>query len=146
VLTLLRNAVRTEQERALRYGVELILEEDAHLPPVSVDQVQIGMVLHNLLANSIEAIRDAGSSVRKISLSAAAARDNMVAVTVTDSGPGLSSGDVEQLFRPFSSTKTYGLGLGLSMSRSIVEAHGGHLLFVPGAGGSSFRVTLPVAP
>ena len=77
--------------------------------------------------------------------SAALATDNTIALLVTDSGPGLNPTEIDQLFRPFSSSKSDGLGLGLSMSRSIVLAQSGSLQFLPGPGGACFRITLPVS-
>ena len=146
VAKLLRTATEFIQERAARHGIAMVVDAGADLPAVSVDRMQIETVLHNLLANAVEAIRDAaGSSERLIHLRAAAAANDMVAITVQDSGPGLSETEAKNLFHPFSSSKSYGLGLGLSMSRSIVAAHGGSLEIVPGKGGCCFRFTLPRA-
>ena len=145
VATLMRDAAQAVRERAARHGVYLVLDAGIDLPPLSVDPVQIGTALHNLLTNAIDAIRDAKSGNRWIKLSAAPATDNMIALLVTDSGPGLNPTEIEQLFRPFSTSKSYGLGLGLSMSRSIVLAQGGDLQFLPGPGGACFRITLPVS-
>lgn len=143
--TILRSTADNIRERAARHGVDLIVREVPGLPRVLVDQVQIGTALHNLLSNAIDAIRDAECRIRRIGLSAEAAADNMVAISVTDTGPGMSAREVEQLFKPFSSSKSYGLGLGLSMSRSIVEGQGGSLQFIPGDSGSCFRITLPAS-
>jgi len=146
VAKLLRTATQFIQERAERHGIAMVVDAGVDLPPVSVDRMQIETVLHNLLANAVEAIRDAGgSSERLIRLRAAAAANEMVEITVQDSGPGLSETEAKHLFHPFTSSKSYGLGLGLSMSRSIVAAHGGNLEIVPGKGGCCFRFTLPCA-
>ena len=69
----------------------------------------------------------------------------LMRVTVRDSGPGLDKGVLAQLFQPFVTTKEKGMGLGLSICRSIVEAHGGRLWLEPGAGGATFAFTVPVA-
>jgi two-component system sensor kinase FixL len=145
VSQLMDDAVQTIKERATRQGITVSLDVDAHLPEVSVDRTQIETVLHNLLVNAIDAIRDANSDVRRINLSAAAAPDDMIEVCVRDSGPGMNAAEIQHVFNPFSSSKTYGLGLGLSMSRSIVAAHGGSLDVISGASGCCFRITLPIA-
>jgi two-component system sensor kinase FixL len=145
VSQLMDDAVQTIKERATSQEITVSLDVDAHLPGVSVDRTQIETVLHNLLVNAIEAIRDANSVVRRINLSAMTAPGDMIEVCIRDTGPGMNVAEIQQVFNPFSSSKTYGLGLGLSMSRSIVVAHGGSLDVVSDGSGCCFRITLPTA-
>jgi two-component system sensor kinase FixL len=115
------------------------------LPPVYADPIQIEQVLLNLLRNGIEEMARAGSAERNIQLSARAAEDGMIEFAVADSGPGIPAGLEVRIFTPFVTSKETGMGLGLSLSRSIVESHGGRLWFVaraPGTG-AEFRFTLP---
>ena len=109
-----------------------------------IDKVQIQQVLVNLLRNAVEAMEEA-SVRRELEIEAAAAVDGMVAISVIDSGPGIASEVAERLFQPFVTTKTQGMGVGLSICRSIIEAHGGRLWMEPNPrGGTVFRFTVPV--
>lgn len=106
-----------------------------------VDRVQIQQVLLNLLRNAIEAMQD--SARRQILISTNPAEGVMLAVSVADTGPGLAADVASKLFQPFVTTKAQGMGIGLSLSRTIVEAHGGQISAGPNpAGGSIFRFTL----
>ena len=112
------------------------------LPLVNVDRVQIEQVLVNLLRNAVDAI--AASPKREITISTCATGDDAVEVSVADTGPGVSHDVAGRLFMPFMTTKPGGMGIGLSISRSIVEAHGGKIETVPNpSGGAIFRFTLP---
>ena len=111
---------------------------------VLADRVQIQQVLVNLVRNAAEAMAE--SERRELTIRARDVSDGMVEIAVSDTGKGLPEGVREHLFRPFFTTKESGMGVGLSISRSIVEAHGGHLLAEPNAsGGATFRFTLPSA-
>jgi two-component system, LuxR family, sensor histidine kinase TtrS len=113
------------------------------LPAVDADQLQIEEVLLNLLQNAVDAVE--GMPQRRVSVRAASG-NGVVEVTVADTGPGLDELTMSQLFNPFFTTKPQGLGLGLSLSRSIIEAHGGRLWAenLP-QGGTQFRFNLPIA-
>jgi two-component system, LuxR family, sensor kinase FixL len=125
-------------------GVLVRMELSPDLPPVLVDRIQIQQVVLNLIRNSIEAL--SGAERRELIIRTSAANDRMVEVDVADTGPGLDEKVMKQLFQPFVTTKAKGMGLGLSISRSIIDAHGGRLWAAPGAGaGVSFRFTLPAA-
>lgn len=123
-------------------GVRTVFDFAPGAATVMVDQVQIQQVLINLMRNAIEAMRD--SERRELTVRAAPGEDAMVAVEVSDTGPGISDEVGAQLFKPFVTTKSNGMGIGLSISRRIVEAHGGELsLAGNGEDGVTFRFTLP---
>jgi len=114
------------------------------LPPVFIDRVQIQQVMINLLRNALEAMQSA--SRRELSVSTSQDGDEHVRVSVADTGPGLSAEIAATLFQPFMTTKDQGLGIGLSICRSIVESHGGRLWTAPNEGGGAvFHFRLPVA-
>jgi two-component system, LuxR family, sensor kinase FixL len=125
-------------------SIHLKTEIGSHLPHVLVDRVQIQQVLVNLMRNAIEAMQDSPS--RALSLSAFARDGNMVEIALADSGPGLSAEVAGRLFEPFVSTKEKGMGVGLSICRSIIAQHGGQIWAEANpAGGTIFRFTLPAA-
>jgi two-component system, LuxR family, sensor kinase FixL len=123
-------------------GVTTRLTLHPDLPPVSMDKVQIQQVLLNLIRNALEAMAD---SDERVLILDAAAVDSELTVRVSDTGPGLPDKVVKNLFRPFVTTKSRGMGVGLSICRSIIEAHGGRISASarPG-GGTIFAFTLPL--
>jgi len=122
-------------------GVHVRFQFDPTIDLVLADRVQIQQVLLNLIRNAIEAME--GSPKRELVLSTAAAADDMVAISVADTGSGIAPEMASQLFQPFVTTKRHGMGVGLSISRTIVEAHGGQIGVEPNpAGGTIFRFTL----
>jgi signal transduction histidine kinase len=127
-----------------RQGVEVQARIARDLPPVSVDAVQIEQVLVNLLRNSAEALSDAGRHDGRIVVKAARQGES-IAIEVRDNGPGFDLGVAERAAAPFTTTKSEGLGLGLSLARSIVEAHGGSLSIESSSFGASVSFTLPRA-
>jgi len=134
---------RAWHERARRNGVDLLIDIPRDLPRVFADPTQIGIVLHNLVTNALDAVEATGPGT--VVVTAAVEPGSAVRVTVADSGPGLSTAVSHGLFRPFSTTKADGLGLGLAISRSIVEQHGGRLFAdeqVAGEG-ARFHLVLP---
>jgi signal transduction histidine kinase len=130
-----------------REGVEIRFALGGELPRVVADRVQIVQVLLNLLRNSFEAMRTAGTAQKTVTISAVrGASDSTVEFAVSDSGPGIPPDVAAGLFVPFTSNKTQGMGLGLTINRSIVEAHGGRLWHTASASqGAEFRFTLRVA-
>lgn len=125
-------------------GILVRLELSSELPPVLVDRIQIQQVLVNLIRNSVEALSTAPR--RELTIKTYKSNGEMVEVAVADSGPGLDEAVAKQLFQPFITTKARGMGLGLSISRSIIDAHGGRLWAVPvPQSGVSFQFTLPAA-
>lgn len=129
---------------AQEYSVRAIFELDAELPPVLIDKVQIQQVVINLVRNAVEAL--VAVAVRTVTISTALRTDETVEVRVADTGPGLAPEVLAHLFQPFVTTKERGMGVGLSISRSIIDNHGGRLLASENAGGGTiFSFTLPIA-
>ncbi|HET8745439.1 MAG TPA: ATP-binding protein [Ramlibacter sp.] len=142
--TLLAEAERSQASRAEGLGVRLEWSCDPQLAPVWLDPVQIGVVLRNLLANAIDAASEArAAAAAGRSVAVHATREgNEVVVSVTDSAAGLTSEEVDRVFESRRSEKPGGMGIGLAISRSIVEAHGGRLWAEAGPGGK-FHFSLP---
>ncbi|MEW5727422.1 MAG: ATP-binding protein [Pseudomonadota bacterium] len=141
-----REALDLVDPLARRHGVAIDLKAAAALPPVMADGVQVLQVLVNLVSNAVLAIADADSPERVVFVDARSQDPATVLVEVSDTGPGLAGEAVETIFEPFVSTRPDGIGVGLAISRAIVEAHGGRLWHddpVPGRG-ATFRFTLPV--
>ncbi|HWX47021.1 MAG TPA: PAS domain S-box protein [Roseomonas sp.] len=133
---------------ARQHGVQVAFHLAPDLPPVLVDRIQIQQVLLNLIRNAIEAmVEEEDQPRRALSVTAAPRGAEEVELAIVDTGPGLAPVVAGRLFEPFISTKPGGMGVGLSICRSIVEAHGGRLWAEPNAGGGTvFRFTLPAAP
>ncbi|MFO1352674.1 MAG: MASE1 domain-containing protein [Gammaproteobacteria bacterium] len=140
---LIQTAVKPSWSRLERHQIALSVECPTALPPVIADRVQIEIALHNLIANAIDAICSISAVRREIRIQAAPVAPGHVQVTIRDSGPGIAEGNTLTIFEPFTTAKTEGMGLGLAMSRSIIEAHGGRLWAVADASGGVFHVTLP---
>jgi two-component system sensor kinase FixL len=125
-------------------GVHVTLDLDRGMTPVMMDGVQIQQVVLNLVRNAVEAIETAERRELQVATRMAG---NTAEITVADSGPGIAPELAERLFQPFATTKKTGMGLGLSISRDIIEAHEGGLTVAPRpSGGTVFRVSLPIAP
>lgn len=123
-------------------GIVSRLDLHPDVSTVVADRVQIQQVLVNLIRNAVDAMH--ASPRREITISAHPAPEGMVEIGVSDTGPGLSPEVADRLFQPFVTTKETGMGVGLSISRTIVEAHGGKLWVEDNAdGGAFFRLTLP---
>ena len=127
-------------------SVTLDLDLDESLPEIEADAVQIQQVVINIVKNAIEAIRTVHGGSRRIDIETMRIGSNTVKVTVSDTGPGLPPEIAADLFEPFVTTKEDGMGIGLSICRSTVQAHGGELTAAarPG-GGTVFRFTLPIS-
>jgi C4-dicarboxylate-specific signal transduction histidine kinase len=125
-------------------SVRMRLSED--LPFIKGDRVQLQQVVLNLVINAIDAM-SAIDGLRELTISTAMKESAAVLVTVRDSGPGVAPEHVERLFEPFYTTKASGMGMGLSISRTIIEAHGGRLwASATLAHGAVFQFTVPVRP
>jgi signal transduction histidine kinase len=143
---LVNEVVRLAAAEARQNGVELDTRLETTLPVVLADSIQIQQVLLNLVRNAIEAIAMSGAEERRIQLATRATEDGMIEIAVADSGPGLDGADLEKVFEPFYTTKPEGIGIGLALSRSIADAHGGRLWATANTGpGVTFRLTLPTA-
>ncbi len=136
---------RVEKDGFDATRLQVDLEPD--LKPVMANRLQVEKVLINLVENSIEAMRDAGVDTQTIAVTVRTGADAAMAqVTVTDKGPGIDRETLRRIFDPFFTTKPKGLGMGLAISRTIIEAHGGQLWVdsEPGTG-ATFHFTLPFA-
>ena len=126
---------------AREQGVEPTFDLDPYASPVLVDKVQIQQVLINLIRNAVEAM--AHSPTRKLTVSTMSAPPDFIRVIVADTGPGVAPHVAEQLFTAFVTTKADGMGLGLSICRTIIEANGGRIWMEPrSGGGTEFHFTL----
>jgi PAS domain S-box-containing protein len=115
------------------------------LPPVLGDRIELQQVVLNLLVNALDAMNDCPVPERVVSVGAARNGQDAVEVAVRDRGTGVSTGDLERVFEPFRTTKRHGLGIGLSISRTIITAHGGRLWAENNPDrGATFRFTIPV--
>lgn len=125
--------------------VKAKLEAGARIPKLRVDAVQIQQVLVNLIQNAIDAMRDVPADRRRLTISTIPSIGQVI-VRVTDSGPGIAPENLEHVFESFFSTKDHGLGMGLNISRSIVESHGGSLTAsnAPDGAGAVFEFVLPI--
>jgi signal transduction histidine kinase len=132
------------EARAHNVKLETVLAAD--LPRIAVDRIQIEQVITNLVKNAMEATWDLSPEQRHVTLRTEMNEDKMLQVSVIDTGKGIKVEELNQVFEPFYTTKQSGMGLGLSISRSIVEVHGGRLEAVTNAHkGMTFRFSLPVA-
>jgi PAS domain S-box-containing protein len=138
----IRNVLDLLRTRLRDAGVQLELELDESLPVIEADKVQVQQVLVNLVLNAVDAMLEAGPRRRVLSVQSRSS-DNGVLVIVRDTGSGLPGSDAEQVFEPFYTTKSDGIGIGLAISRSIVEAHGGAIWASAEGTGATFSFTLP---
>jgi len=123
-------------------GVRALFDFNSDLPPVWIDKIQVQQVVMNLVRNAIEAMSE--SKHRQLTISTALVDDRMVEVSIVDTGPGLPADVAARLFQPFTTTKDKGMGLGLSISRSIIDNMGGRLQAKPNPdGGLIFVFSLP---
>ncbi len=140
----IREAVALTHSELRRNGISLRTQLTDGLPLVPGDRVQLQQVLVNLIVNAIEAL-SVGDGMRELTIVSDEAPSNYVFVEVQDTGPGLDAADLDRLFQSFYTTKPDGMGMGLAISRSIVEAHGGRLSAAPNEPrGAILRFTLPV--
>jgi C4-dicarboxylate-specific signal transduction histidine kinase len=131
------------RDEAVRYNISVRTELAADLPQIVGDRVQLQQVAMNLIVNSIEAMKDF-EGTRELLIQSQRAEHAQVLVSVSDTGPGFSPELAEQIFDPFFTTKLHGTGMGLRISRSIIESHGGRLRAVGSPGhGATFHVNLP---
>jgi PAS domain S-box-containing protein len=140
----IREVIALTRGEATRHHVSIYAELDREVPDVEGDRVQLQQVMLNLLINAVEAMKDCRDGTRELTIATWAQGDGSVRVSIADTGPGIDGVDTERLFEPFYSTKAAGMGMGLSICRSIVEAHGGTLqVFANEPRGAVFEFELP---
>jgi two-component system sensor kinase FixL len=126
---------------AKEQGVRVTFQFDPDAPYVLADRIQVQQVLLNLIRNAIEAMQE--SPLRELKIGTSLVDDGHVELTVEDTGPGLAPEVAAQLFQPFVTTKKHGMGVGLSICRTIVESHGGKIWADSKQGeGTTFHFTL----
>ncbi len=139
----LANLLRTD---AREHNSELQLELAEPMPLVMADPIQVQQIILNLAHNGIEAMDDCGSVSRCLSIHTSGQSNGVIEVAVRDRGVGIPSDSLDRIFDPFFTTKPQGLGMGLAISRTIVEAHGGRLWATSDVSdGTVFHFTLPLA-
>jgi len=127
----------------MRCSISLRTELSGDLPQVMGDRVQLQQVLMNLMINGIEAMKDVDGT-RELAIKSQRADHEQVLVSVSDTGVGLPPHQTDQIFNAFFTTKPHGTGMGLRISRSIIESHGGRLWAADNSPrGASFLLTLP---
>jgi C4-dicarboxylate-specific signal transduction histidine kinase len=124
-------------------GIVLKLVQTRGLPYVTVDRVQLQQVVINLIKNAIDAMTGISDRERRLQIRTETDHSGGVMITVEDSGIGLKQDNLDKIFAPFFTTKTQGMGMGLSICRSIIEAHGGKLSAATKPQGAAFEITLP---
>ena len=125
-------------------GIPLTIDVAKDLPKISVDAIQIQQVILNLIRNGIDVMVNMDRYGKGILVSVSKFEDNQVRIAVADYGSGITKEAEEHIFLPFFTTKSAGMGLGLSICRSIIESHGGVLSFTKNpSGGTTFYFTLP---
>ena len=141
--SLVEDTIRLVANEALLHSVTIEFFPTPALPVVYGDAVQIQQVILNLLANAITAAANGGDPTRKVTVRTSVATATYVETSVHDSGKGIAEADLDRIFQPFFTTKVGGLGMGLAISRTIIDAHGGRLIVEnDSAGGATFRVHL----
>jgi C4-dicarboxylate-specific signal transduction histidine kinase len=134
------NVLRTEIEKL---AVDLHIDLACDIPPITGDRIQLQQVFANLITNSLESLAQVCDRPRQIWITATATAASIV-FTIRDNGPGFADGIHERLFDSFVTTKSSGMGMGLSICRTVVEAHGGTLTATPGSpSGALFTISLP---
>ncbi|MGZ5052385.1 MAG: two-component system sensor histidine kinase NtrB [Methylobacter sp.] len=143
---LIRNAVELYMAELKQNDIRVIFDLENNLPQIAVDQIQIEQVILNLIRNGVDVLRNMPvSQKRHITIRSELTPNNEIQVTVKDNGPGLDEEQQKKVLMPFYTTKAEGMGMGLSISRSLIEAHEGSLYFnSKPRKGSTFYFTLPI--
>jgi signal transduction histidine kinase len=142
----IREVIELARGEAVKNGVSVQMKLAEQPPPIRGDQVQLQQVMLNLIINAVEAMSLQAAGARDLLIHTAKTKSGGVLVAVCDSGPGVDPANLERIFDAFFSTKADGLGMGLSICRAIIEAHGGRLSATRGAArGTILQFTLPAA-
>lgn len=139
----IREVVALMRHQLLRKSIELFFDLAITLPPVLGDRVQLQQVILNLMVNAVDALDQTEAGARELLLRSARGDDGTTLVSVCDSGPGIAAEHLAQIFDALFTTKPDGMGIGLAISRSIIEAHGGRIWADPAAEGAAFHFSLP---
>ncbi len=144
--TLITDCINLCADGLKQNNIMLTLELDEHLPIINIDHIQIEQVLINLIRNSIDALSDKPEKTqRQITIQSCLTTANEIQVRIKDNGPGIDEDQQQKILMPFHTTKAEGMGMGLSISRSLIEAHNGRLHFNSQPGkGTTFYFTLPI--
>jgi two-component system sensor histidine kinase TtrS len=143
---LICDAVRLSELDSARHGVEVDLHLSGVMPQVFIDPLQIQQVMVNLIRNAIEATLETPGSKKCVAVQASSLEKDRIKVSIVDNGHGLLAESVDHLFQPFFTTKTNGLGMGLSLCHRIIQAHGGELSAQANDDrGMTFSLVLPVS-
>jgi signal transduction histidine kinase len=143
---LVKEVVKLAGSEAASREITLRIDDSPSLPRVMGDRILIQQCVLNLLMNALDATAQTKSGPREVTIRIAPEKTGWIRVSVCDTGAGVDPSVANRLFEPFVTTKTKGMGLGLLVTRSIVEDHGGRIWFTPNPdGGSTFTFTLPVA-
>jgi signal transduction histidine kinase len=144
--TLVRDVIALVHSDAVLHDVRIVLDVDATLPPVNGDPIQLQQVVMNILLNAFDAMQACPASARWVRVRLERAGDAMNRVAICDNGRGFSPHELGRIFEPFYTTKSEGLGMGLSICRSIIEAHDGRLWAENNRErGATFYFTIPVS-
>jgi PAS domain S-box-containing protein len=142
---IVRAVVKFTEHEARHHRTLVRLQLDPKLPKVEADSIMIEQVICNLVRNAVEAMAEGNSPHREITIHTRLAGNEAVEIEIVDTGPGVDEAVMDQVFDQFFTTKQDGVGMGLSISRSIVESHGGHVRAESGGTGATFRFTLPTS-
>jgi two-component system sensor kinase FixL len=142
---IVRAVVKFTEHEARHHRTMMHLQLDPKLPKVEADSIMIEQVICNLVRNAVEAMAEANSPRREITIRTHLFGNDAIEIEIGDTGPGIDEAIMDQVFDQFFTTKPDGVGMGLSISRSIIESHGGHVRAESGGTGASFRFTLPTS-
>lgn len=144
IAELIRQVLDLMRHDLQQQGIQMRLEVEEHMPTLQGDRIQLQQVLINLLRNSIEAMNETEMKHRRLTVGATTDNHDCMTIFVHDTGCGLGEVDPDSVFEAFYTTREDGTGMGLAISRTIIEAHGGHLEVTNNAdGGCTFHFSLP---
>jgi signal transduction histidine kinase len=139
--------IELTRSEATKNGISVHTQFAESLPAVKADRTQMQQVMLNLILNAVQAMSDDDLTLRELWISTLMSGSDGVLVSIRDSGPGIRPENLDRLFDPFYTTKSAGMGIGLTICHSIVEGHGGRIWATANVPqGAAFYVTLPAAP